>query len=262
MDAGRLGQLVGPYAAVDVVETVDSTNTRLVARAAEGAPDRTVLVARQQTAGQGRRSRGWASPRDTGVYLSVLLRPGGVAPARFAWLSPLAGVALVRTARWAGASARLKWPNDLLLGPDGGKGAGVLAEVADGAVVLGIGLNVRPLPEAVSPAPGGLKPTSLGDAGATELDVTEVAIMLLTELATLEGAWRDAGGDPVASGLRDAYVGDCSTIGQQVRVDLGNRVLTGVATGIDDDGGLQVRGEDGMSHTVSAGDVVHVRPVT
>jgi BirA family biotin operon repressor/biotin-[acetyl-CoA-carboxylase] ligase len=262
MDAERLKELVGPYAAVDVVESVDSTNTRLVASAAAGAPDRTVLIARRQTAGQGRRSRGWVSPRDTGIYLSVLLRPTDVPAPRLSWLSPLAGVALVRTARWAGAEAVLKWPNDLLLGPDRGKGAGVLAEVTGGAVVLGIGLNVGPLPDNVAAAPGGLAPTSLAEAGAHETDVTRVAIMLLTELATLEGAWRDSGGDPAASGLRAEFLDACATIGQQVRVELVNTMVTGVATGVADDGSLVLRADDGMTHTVSAGDVVHVRPVT
>jgi BirA family biotin operon repressor/biotin-[acetyl-CoA-carboxylase] ligase len=250
-----------PYAAVTVVESTASTNADLVVAAGAGAADRTVLLAERQTAGRGRRSRSWVSPPGTGIYLSVLYRPAGVPSTRLSWLTMLAGVALVRTASWAGASAGLKWPNDLLLGPDRRKGAGVLAERIDGAVVLGIGLNVAPLPSDVPLGPGGLAPTSLTEAGATRLDRTDLAGRLLTELAALEGPWRESGGDPEAGGHSE-YVGYCSTIGQQVRVELPGRTLTGVATGVATDGSLAVRTEDGEDHTVSAGDVVHLRAVT
>jgi BirA family biotin operon repressor/biotin-[acetyl-CoA-carboxylase] ligase len=254
--------LAGRYGPVRVVASTASTNADLVALAGDGAADRTVLIAERQTAGQGRRSRGWASPAGTGLYLSVLLRPTPVPPARLAWLTLLAGVALVRTARWAGASAMVKWPNDLLLGPDHRKGAGVLAEVSGPAVVLGIGLNVLPLPPDVPLGPGGLAPTSLADAGARELDRTALAVHLLTELAGLEDTWRAAAGDPTAGGAYDEYTAYCATIGQRVRAELPDRVLTGTGTGIDPDGSLRLRTDDGTEHSVSAGDVVHLRPVS
>ncbi len=250
--------LVPPYAAVEVVASTASTNADLVVAAGRGAADRTVLIAERQTAGQGRRSRTWASPVG-GLYLSVLLRPTEVPPRRRAWLTMLAGIALVRTARWAGAQAVLKWPNDLLLGPDRGKGAGVLAEAIDGGVVLGIGLNVASLSEDVPPGAGGLAATSLADTGATRLDRADLAIRLLTEVATLEDAWRAAGGDPETAGMHSEYVGYSATVGDEVRVELPARTLTGVATGIGPDGSLLLRTADGTDHTVSAGDVVHLR---
>lgn len=259
MDPERLRSLVGRYAAVDVVPSVASTNASLVAAAADGAADRTVLIAERQTAGQGRRSRGWASPEGTGVYLSVLLRPA-LPAARLSWLTMLAGVALVRTARQAGADAVLKWPNDLLLGPERRKGAGVLAEVVRDAVVLGVGLNVRPLPPDVPLGPGGLVPTSLADAGASETDRTTLAIRLLTELADLEDTWRQAGGDPTAGGTHAEYTVYCATIGQRVRVELPGATATGTATGVDHDGGLLLHADDGSDQAISAGDVVHLRP--
>jgi BirA family biotin operon repressor/biotin-[acetyl-CoA-carboxylase] ligase len=250
------------YTAVDVVATTASTNADLVEAARRGAPDRTVRIADQQTAGQGRRSRAWSSPPGTGLYLSVLFRPDEVPATRLSWLTMLAGVALVRTARWAGAVAGLKWPNDLLLGDDQRKGAGVLAEAGDGAVVLGIGLNVRPLPPDVPLGPGGLAPTSLAEAGATRLDRTDIAGRLLTELAGLERAWRASAGDPEVDDVRAEYIGYCATIGQRVRVELPGSTLTGTATGIGADGSLALTAADGTSHSVSAGDVVHLRSVT
>jgi BirA family biotin operon repressor/biotin-[acetyl-CoA-carboxylase] ligase len=253
---------VNLYTAVNVVSTTVSTNADLVVAAGRGAADRTVLIAEEQTGGQGRRARSWTSPAGTGLYLSVLLRPSEVPATRLAWLTMLAGVALVRTARWAGAVAELKWPNDLLLGPNQRKGAGVLAEANDGAVVLGIGLNVLPLPADVPLGPGGLLPTSLAEVGATRLDRTDIAGHLLSELGTLERAWRAAGGNPEVDGVRGEYIGYCATVGQRVRVELPGSTLTGTATGIDVDGSLLLRTDSGADHSVSAGDVVHLRQVT
>ncbi|WP_434438666.1 biotin--[acetyl-CoA-carboxylase] ligase [Lentzea sp. E54] len=248
----------GPYAALDVVQTTASTNADL---AGSGAADRTVLIALEQTAGQGRRGRSWSSP-EGGLYLSVLFRPSGVPAARLPWLNLIAGLALARVAQSVGVEASLKWPNDLLLGAAAGKGAGILSEItADGSVVVGIGLNVAKLPTDVQPAPGGLAPTSLEDLGATETDRGELAFRLLVELAQLEGVWRKNGGDAVESGVLEEYVEHSSTVGRRVRVELsGGLELLGVAQRIEPDGTLTVRGDDGQDHGVSAGDVVHLRP--
>ncbi|HEX4705513.1 MAG TPA: biotin--[acetyl-CoA-carboxylase] ligase [Pseudonocardiaceae bacterium] len=260
MDADRLrAELAGRYAAVDVVASTGSTNRDLAAAARDGAADRTVLIADEQTAGQGRLARTWASPPDAGLYLSVLLRLDMVPVVRLSWLAPLAGVALVRTARFAGAEAVLKWPNDLLIGSAHGKGAGVLAEVGEGsAVVIGIGLNVLPVTD-IEPGAGGLPAMSLAGAGATVLDRGALATRLLTELADLDDAWRTAGGDPDASGLAEEYHACCDTFGQRVRVELPTGALTGVATHLSPEGALVVRTDDGRDHPVSAGDVVHLR---
>ncbi|HEX7302212.1 biotin--[acetyl-CoA-carboxylase] ligase [Lentzea sp.] len=249
----------GPYAALDVVESTPSTNADLAA--ASDAADRTVLIALEQTAGQGRRGRSWSSPVG-GLYVSVLFRPAGVSPAKLPWLNLIAGLALVRVAQSVGVEAALKWPNDLLLGSSAGKGAGILSEItADGAVVVGIGLNVAKLPAGVEPAPGGLAPTSLEDQGAAELDREELAFRLLVELAGLEGVWRKNGGDAVESGVLEEYLEHSATVGSRVRVELSGGVqLEGVAQRIEPDGTLTVRAADGLEHGVSAGDVVHLRP--
>jgi BirA family biotin operon repressor/biotin-[acetyl-CoA-carboxylase] ligase len=258
LDAAVLrAKLIGPYAAIDVVDHTGSTNADLRAAAARGAQDRTVLIAEQQTAGLGRRGRGWSSPTG-GLYLSVLFRPGGVAPARLPWLTLLAGVALVRTAKSVGVDASLKWPNDLLIGD--AKAAGVLAEITAGAtqaVVVGIGLNVAKLPDDVEPGAGGLLPTSLEDH-AGPLNRTEVAVTLLGELAALEDRWRRAGGDEPS--LREEYRTHCVTLGRPVRVELAKgEQLLGTAHYLESDGTLVVRDDSGADHPISAGDVVHLR---
>ncbi|HEX7658821.1 MAG TPA: biotin--[acetyl-CoA-carboxylase] ligase [Pseudonocardiaceae bacterium] len=261
---------VGGYAAVDVVEHTGSTNVDLAAAARAGAGDRTVLIAEEQTAGQGRRTRPWVSPPGTGLYLSVLLRPTDVPLAKLPWLALVAGIALARTAEWVGVEAALKWPNDLLLGSPRKKAAGVLAEVISEAaphgtgkslaVVLGIGLNINHLPPDVPLGAGGLGATSLADEGAIETDRTALAIRLLSEFATAEKAWRDHGGDSATSGLKEQYRRRCETIGKQVRVEVpGGREVTGLAEDLGNDGTLLVRSDDGTERSLSAGDVVHVR---
>jgi BirA family transcriptional regulator, biotin operon repressor / biotin---[acetyl-CoA-carboxylase] ligase len=247
--------LVGPYAAVDVVETTGSTNADLVA--AVDAADRTVLIAGAQTAGRGRRAREWVSP-PSGLYLSVLLRPS-VPAARLGTLAMVAGLALVHTARGAGVEATLKWPNDLLA--PGGKLAGVLSEVAAPAVVVGIGLNVSPL-GAVPAGPGALPATSLAEAGATTTDRTSLAIALLSRFASLESTWRAAAGNLETSGLLTPYLENCATLGQQVRIELADGTLTGSATTITPTGELVISSADGLDHQVSAGDVIHLRNPT
>ncbi|MGQ0838398.1 biotin--[acetyl-CoA-carboxylase] ligase [Actinokineospora sp.] len=260
LDAEALrAALVGPYAALDVVASTGSTNADLLAAA--GAADRTVLIAQAQTAGRGRRAREWVSPPGFGVYLSVLLRPTGVPTARYGSLALVAGVALVRAARHAGVVAALKWPNDLLAGASMGKCAGVLAEVSGGqdpAVVVGIGLNVGPMPADVPVGPGGLAATSFANEGGNG-DRAVAAIALLRAFDDAERSWRGARGDLATAGLLTEYRSNCATIGARVRVELPEgRDIQGLATDIDTDGQLVVDA-GGTARTVSAGDVVHLR---
>ncbi|QRP45152.1 biotin--[acetyl-CoA-carboxylase] ligase [Amycolatopsis sp. FDAARGOS 1241] len=265
MDAARLRDgLAARYTRVDVVDTTGSTNADLREAVENGGADRTVLLAEQQTAGVGRRARSWSSPKGAGLYLSVALRPAGVSFAALGSLSVVAGLAVRGVAAELGVDAVLKWPNDVLAGPDRAKCAGILAEAVTGpepAVVLGIGLNVLPLGEDVPAGPGGLPATSLAEQGGADLDRTHVALTLLTRLDDLERRWRAAAGDLTAAGLLDDYRAHCATLGQDVRVELpGDATLTGRAADIDSSGRLLVDAADGRRVTVSAGDVVHVRP--
>lgn len=251
----------GPYAALDVVDTTGSTNADLLAAAADGAADRTVLVAEQQTAGRGRRSRTWASPASTGVYLSVLVRPATVPVARLGTLGMVAGLALMHAAETAGIEAVLKWPNDLLVGPDRAKAAGVLSEVAhEQAAVVGVGLNVTALPAGAEPGPGGLPAGSFAEAGAKVTDRTTVTASFLRAFAELEAVWRLSDGDVERSGVITGYREACGTIGQRVRLELPDGTSeTGVAVDVDADGRLQLKLDDGTPKAVSAADVVHLR---
>jgi BirA family biotin operon repressor/biotin-[acetyl-CoA-carboxylase] ligase len=152
---------------------------------------------------------------------------------------------------------RLKWPNDLLLGPGGRKAAGILAEVVDGSVVVGVGLNVT-LREDELPVPDA---TSLAIEGASTTDRDTLLRAVLRELAAVDQDWRAAGGDAEACGLRERYLRLCATIGESVRIELpSGPALLATAVDVDRDGRLVVRDGGGTQHSVSAGDVVHVRP--
>lgn len=262
LDAAALrAALRGVVAGLDVVECTGSTNADLVAAAGAGAADRTVLVAELQTGGRGRLGRSWTSPRGAGLTFSVLLRPTEVPPRRLGWLPLLAGLSVLRTVRRLTAlDAALKWPNDLLVGPRRSKCAGLLAEVADpGAVVLGIGLNVRARPEEL---PEGVNATSLLAEGSTlRRDVLLVA--LLRQLCADEERWRAVGGDPDAAGLRADYRAACATLGSAVRVEQpGGPALLARAVDVDVDGRLVLEDEHGRSRAIAAGEVVHLRAAT
>jgi BirA family biotin operon repressor/biotin-[acetyl-CoA-carboxylase] ligase len=247
----------GPYAALDVVQSTGSTNADLAA--AVDAADRTVLIALEQTAGRGRLGREWISPA-AGLYLSVLLRPTEVPAARLGTLAMVAGLALLGTAREvAGVDAALKWPNDLLAGSSRGKCAGVLSEVVAGGVVVGIGLNVAPLPVAVPSGAGGLVATSLAEEGAVVTDLAALAIALLGRFATVEASWRSSGGDLGSSGILASYKENCATLGQPVRVELPDGAVSGAAVDISAGGELVIRTDEGAEVPVSGGDVVHLR---
>ena len=158
---------------------------------------------------------------------------------------------------------RIKWPNDVLAGP--GKLAGILAEAAGDAVVVGVGLNVSTEPAELShllaaPRPGTLPATSLRAAGATTLDRGELLLAILAGFERWYRAWQQAGGDPDRSGLRPEYTRLSATIGRTVRAELpGGQALSGPAVGVDSDGRLLVRVSSGSEVAVAAGDVVHLR---
>jgi BirA family biotin operon repressor/biotin-[acetyl-CoA-carboxylase] ligase len=243
----------------EVVESTGSTNADLLARALAGEPEGAVLAAEEQRAGRGRMGRTWTSPPRAALTFSVLLKPA-VPPARRGWLPLLAGVAVATAVtQVTGVRTGLKWPNDLLTAD--AKLAGILAEAAGDAVVVGIGLNVSTEPAEFPPTrPGALPATSLRAAGATALDRASLLLAILGELEHWYRAWQQVGGDPDRSGLRAEYTRLSATIGRTVRAELpGGQALSGPVAGVDSDGRLLVRVSSGSEVAVAAGDVVHLR---
>src|SRR5690606_31454803 len=126
-------------------ETIGSTNTEALEAARSGAAEGLCIIARQQTAGRGRRGRTWISEKDAGLYLSIVLRPK-LEPRFLPLITLMSGIAVHETLTELGMQPDLKWVNDVHI--NGRKISGILAETTDTpngtAVVVGIGINIRP----------------------------------------------------------------------------------------------------------------------
>ena len=229
------GVTFGRHWQVRVVDETGSTNADLLLAAAQGAPHGTVLVARHQTAGRGRLNRTWEAPPGANLLVSILFRPIPRPPQRVTWMVALAAQRAV--AEVAGVEARLKWPNDLMLGD--AKLAGLLAQVGGDAVVAGLGVNVGWAPEGAA---------CLG-ADIDPLTVLRHLLVCLDDLA-------DVGDTDLVEACRQAS----ATLGRRVRADLpdGSR-LEGRAVDLADDGRLVVLDDCAVTHRLDVADVVHVR---
>jgi len=240
--------------AVHALETTDSTQSEVQGLAAAGAPEGTVVTARHQRAGRGRRGHDWWDAPGQSLLASVLLRPPGpvaIAPQ----LSLVGGLAVADAlAAVASVSARIRWPNDLLV--DGRKVCGILAEassdgVGDGAgrlhhVILGIGVN---LAQTTFPADLADRATSLRLITGRAPEADAVLAAVLEQLARHYGAWRVGG----FATLRAAWLERSTLPGQTVRLPDGS---DGVGVDVGDDGVLLARARDGrLVHIVSGGTV-------
>ena len=232
------------------LDEVDSTNDEAKARAAAGAPEGTVVWARQQRAGRGRRGRPWVSPPGN-LYLSVILRPSCEAR-RVAQLSFVAALAVLDLVNGPlPGRARCKWPNDILV--DGGKVAGILLESAlepDGRVdwvVLGIGVNLASHPGLEGPVPS----TSLVDAGASVLAPEEGLPPLLAALTRRRHEWESHGFEAV----KRAWLARAHGLGGPVTVANGGQTLIGKFEGLDAEGALVLAQAGAAPISITAGDV-------
>lgn len=169
---------------VHVYGAVTSTNDVAEELAEEGEPEGTIVVAREQSEGKGRSGKRWASPPGAGVYLSMLFRPRSIPSPVL--VQVLAGLGVVRALdrSFPGLAPALKWPNDVIV--EDRKCGGVLAEATwgDGGVrhlVVGVGVNVRPLPEDV---PAGVRAgaSSLADALEEDVGLPETADAVVSGL--------------------------------------------------------------------------------
>jgi BirA family biotin operon repressor/biotin-[acetyl-CoA-carboxylase] ligase len=230
--------------------TIDSTNRYLADESAAGTPAGLVAVADEQSAGRGRLGRTWVAPPGASLLASALVDGTGPPEARHLVLVAAALAAIDAVEAQCGFRPRLKWPNDLVV--DDRKLAGLLAEATPGAIVVGMGLNVD-WPE--FPAEIAATATACNREGtAVARDLLLVA--WLREFDRRLDAL--AGGGPVA--LRADQIAASATLGRRVRVERAADTLVGEAVSITELGHLVVRSDDGLEHTVSAGDVVHLRP--
>jgi BirA family biotin operon repressor/biotin-[acetyl-CoA-carboxylase] ligase len=232
------------------LESVGSTNDEAKQLARDGAPAGTLVWAREQTSGRGRRGRPWSSPPGN-LYQSLLLRPGG-SPTVAAQLGFVAALGLgdaLRALVGPALQLRYKWPNDLLV--DGLKLAGILLESetdecgAVGFVVIGVGVNLASAPRGVEyPA------TSLADQGFAAVTPAMALTGFARHFDDWLRIWRNEGFAPVRAAWREWASG----IGQPIRVRLEGATLAGRFVDLDGDGALLLDGIDGRRR-IAAGEV-------
>ena len=227
--------------------SMDSTMGKAIALAEAECASGAVVGVDEQTAGYGRFGRSWHSERDAGLYQSIVLRLP-VAPASLPAVTFALGLAVAAAIeQTSGQACDLRWPNDVLIGEK--KCAGILTELHGTAVVAGIGINVNQLrfPDDVASIA-----TSVRIAAGREQSREQLLIALLTEIdAHCDILVRD--GAPAirrSFAMRSSYVS-----GRRVKVEQGERVITGATAGLTEEGFLRLLRDDGKEEIIIAGGV-------
>ena len=249
-------QLPSPYRLVEL-DCIDSTNAEARRLAQDGAPDSTLVWAKRQTAGRGRRGREWVSGEGN-LYFSILLRPTysaqNVMQLGFVAANAIADAIQVITPR--GTFVHVKWPNDVLV--EGKKVAGILLEAEMNAqkpghldwLVVGIGININSHPAGTDseyPATSLAAQGVVGKGLMVEPMLDTLAKRFLAGLVT----WRNLGFGPI----RRHWLLRGKGIGGPVIVRLPNETLHGIFAALDEDGALILHLEGRPNRRITAGDV-------
>ena len=235
-----------------VLPTAPSTNALVREKANQGCPEGCIIIACEQTAGRGRYGRQFFSPVDSGVYLSLLLRPTAYSPQQATCLTAAAAAAMCQAIEEVtGQQPGIKWVNDIFL--HGKKVCGILTEAAVGLetgtlnyMVLGAGVNLYPpaegFPEEIQPIAGSV----------LERSCPEAKNRLVGEF--LNRFW-DFYTHPECRTYLEDYRSRSLAIGQNVTVLSAGRAVSAYAYGIDDDFRLLVRYDSGKTEALSYGEI-------
>ena len=235
-------------------DEIGSTNDEAIRLAEMGAAHGTIVTAKRQTAGRGRRGRAWVSPEGN-LHLSIVLRPDVNAESA-AQLSFVAALAVGETVKGFvpdSVTLHYKWPNDVLL--NGAKASGLLLETASAQggvidwVVLGVGINIVHHPDD-TPYPA----TSLVAQGARGASVEAVMRRFVARLADWYDRWRGGGFMPI----RDAWLASAAGLGEEIEVKLSGESVRGRFDRLDPDGALVLALPTGDTRRITSGDVFFV----
>lgn len=233
-------------------ESIDSTNTYAKEAASKGAPEGTLIISDEQVMGRGRLGRTWTSPKGTGIWMSLVLRPD-IEPVHAAKMTQIAAAAMNEAiVQTTGLAAGIKWPNDIIVNKK--KVCGILTEMSAelntvNYVVVGIGVNVNveAFPEELCE-----KATSLKIESGQTIKRKEVVVEFAHQFESFYKAYINEGNlQRTLSYCREHSV----TIGQQVRVIHKNETLYGEAIDLNQDGELLVKFENGEVKPVFYGEV-------
>ena len=232
---------------------VDSTNAIAFSLAKAGLGEGAAVFAESQRKGRGRLGRHWTSPKHAGIYLSLILRPK-ITLKKASLVTLLAAVSCAEAIRKvSGLQALIRWPNDILV--NNKKVCGILTEVETNNshleyIILGIGINVN-TPSAKLPPEG----SSLKEEAEGEFSRIELARELLRRLDQEYASFKDKGSAKIITQWRNLS----AFCGKRVKVKLAEKTIEGQAQGIDAQGALIVRLDNGFKQHLSAGDVARVR---
>ena len=246
---------------VIVRSEIDSTNEEVKRLALQGAGEGLVVLSERQTAGKGRRGRSFFSPDGSGIYMSILFRPTGIDASDIVLVTTQAAVAVAHAvSEVCHREAQIKWVNDVYL--DGKKICGILTEAVSDfesggidTVIVGIGINVRKpseLPEELQDIAGYIFDKNEGGG----VSRNELAAAVIRKLCEYYEAL------PARDFLEEYRERSC-VIGRQVRFGTPGAVAgkavddwrSGLATAIDDSGGLVIRLPDGSQEVLHTGEI-------
>lgn len=219
----------------------------------KGCKEGLVVCSEGQYKGRGRLSRFWSSPKNRGIYLSLVLRPK-ISPSESSKLTLLSAVSVCQAIRKATKlNCLIKWPNDLIIGKK--KVGGILIEMNAEMdmvkfVIIGIGINVN-APESLLPPKG----TSLRAQLGKRISRIELAKQILREIEKEYIVFQKEGFSPVIKKWKEFS----TTLGHRVKVQFRKEYLQGEALDIDKDGALLVRRDSGFVERITAGDIVKIR---
>ncbi len=249
--AGLLTKKIGR--SIFSYEQLDSTNEVAFKLGKEGLKEGVCVISEYQKKGRGRLGRSWESPKGKNVLLSVILRPL-LSPAEVSKITLVAAVSAVKSARQiTGANLGIKWPNDLLY--RGKKVGGILTEMDAEAdrvhfVVVGIGINVNSSRKELPP-----EATSLKEIAGHPISRLEFTRKFLLEFENDYSKFKQEKFDELAREWENLSV----TSGQRVVADVLGRKVHGQAVGIDKDGALWIRKDNGLQERILAGDISILR---
>ncbi len=235
---------------LNIFDEVTSTNDVLREMAIDGAPDKTVVIAKSQTKGRGRLGRKFFSPNESGIYMSLLLRPQ-IDRADIPLITPLTAVVVCEAIEQIfSKSPQIKWVNDLLL--DGKKICGILTEGAftsDGKIdyiIVGIGINLNPPKEGF--------PSDIENiAGAVTLDYSEDKKAKLIE--KILQIFNERIAKFPSKDFVTIYREKSAVIGKDVTVILGESKTSAKVLDISDNCELVVRYKNGKIEELSSGEI-------
>jgi BirA family transcriptional regulator, biotin operon repressor / biotin---[acetyl-CoA-carboxylase] ligase len=234
-------------------DTVESTQRIAHRLAYEEMPEGTIVIAEEQSAGRGRMDRKWHSPKYTGIWMSIILRPK-IPLAKAPQLTLIAAVAVVQAIEeLTELTPKIKWPNDILI--NGRKMTGILTELQAesdqiNSVIMGMGINVNQKSEDF-PTEIQKIATSIAIEQGSTLSRAALIRSVLTHLEKLYTLYLEKGFYPIKL-LWESYA---ISIGQQIKAKTLTNVIEGKALGITDDGVLKIEDQAGEIHLVYSADI-------